>query len=148
MKARQAFLKPRDHLQGTDGSHNAMVSEERRPKVSGVMDPSKERRRGPRYKALKGSLLGFLSASHKENQGDGVLLDLSKGGCRITSEIPLSVSQYYRLVLHAITGQPVAIETAVVCWRAKSMYGLRFITVGEAQEELLDQTLLQLRSLS
>ena len=81
-----------------------MVSKEGPPRVTGVMDSADERRRTPRYKALKGSLLGFLSANHEEIQGDGVLLDLSKGGCRITSEIPLTVSQYYRLVLQAVTG--------------------------------------------
>ena len=148
MKAGHAFLHPRDHLPGIDGSHNPIVSEERPPRVSEVMDSSKERRRTPRYKALKGSLLGFLSASHEDNQGDGVLLDLSKHGCRITSQVPLTVSQYYRLVLHAVTGCPVTIETAVVCWRAKSVYGLKFITVGEDQEEFLQQSLLRLRSLS
>ena len=77
-----------------------------------------------------------------------MLLDLSKGGCRITSEIPLTVSQYYRLVLQAVTGCSVTIETAVVCWRSQSIYGLKFITLGEDQEELLEQNLLQLRSLS
>ena len=101
--------------------------------------PSHERRRTPRYQALNGSLFAFLSHSQEENEGDGVLLDLSKGGCRITSEVPLAVSQYYRLILHAIVGQPVTIETAVVCWHSKSVYGLKFITVEEDQEELLEE---------
>src|SRR6185436_17694850 len=90
----------------------------------------------------KESLLAFRCASHEETDGDGVLLDLSKGGCRITSEVPLALSHYYRLVLQATTGSPVTIETAVVCWRSKSMYGLKFITVGGDQEELLEQKLL------
>ena len=112
------------------------------------MDSFNERRRSPRYRALKESLLAFRCASHEATEGDGVLLDLSKGGCRITSEVPLALSHYYRLVLQATAGYPITIETAVVCWRSKSMYGLKFITVGGDQEELLEQNLLQLRSVS
>ena len=148
MEARHAFLTPRDDQLGIDVRQDAMVSEERRPRLSGFMDSFNERRRSPRYKALKESLLAFRCASHEATEGAGVLLDLSKGGCRITSEVPLALSHYYRLVLQATTGSPVTIETAVVCWRSKSMYGLKFITVGGDQEELLEQKLLELRSVS
>jgi c-di-GMP-binding flagellar brake protein YcgR len=136
------------HQRGIDGRNNAMVSEERRPRLSGSMESFNERRRSPRYKALKESLLAFRCASHEETEGDAAVLDLSKGGCRITTEVPLALSSYYRLVLQATAGHPVTIETAVVCWRSKSVYGLKFVTVGEDQEELLEQNLLQLRSLT
>ena len=122
-----------------------MVWSQKNTLGTGVMNSFKERRRTPRYKTLKGALLR-LSASHEETQAGGVLLDLSKDGCCIASEMLLTVSQYYRLVLVAFTGCPVTIETAVVCWRSKSTYGLKFITVGMDQEELLEQNLLQLRS--
>jgi hypothetical protein len=118
------------------------------PEGHGPVDSAKERRRTPRYQALKGSLLTFCSPSHEENEGNGDLSDVSKHGCRLTSEVPLTVSQYYRLILHAIGGEPVTIETAVVCWRSKSVYGLKFVTVDEDQEELLEQNLFQLKNLS
>ena len=112
------------------------------------MESSNERRRSPRYQALKGSRLAFLSASLQEKEGHGILLDLSKGGCRMGTELPLIVNHYYRLVLQAFIGNPVTIETALVCWHSKSEYGLKFITVGQDQDELLEQNLLQLRSVS
>jgi hypothetical protein len=109
------------------------------------MGSPRERRCTPRYQALKGSLLAFLSPNHEESEGDAVLLDVSKAGCRISSEVPLTVSQYYRLILQPIAWQPVTIETAVVCWRSTSVYGLKFITVDQDQEEVLHENLLQLK---
>jgi hypothetical protein len=111
------------------------------------MDAHHERRHSPRYKALKGTLLAFLSHSHEENEGDGVLLDACKDGCRIASDVPLIVGHYYRLIIQALSGQPVTIETAMVCWSHKLVSGLKFITVDQDQEELVHQYLLELKRL-
>ena len=90
-------------------------------------------------------MLAFVCASDEERQGNGVLLDLSKGGCRIGTQVPLTVNDYYRLILRPIAAQPVTVETAVVCWRTNSECGLKFLTVEEHQEELLSQNLVHLR---
>jgi hypothetical protein len=110
-----------------------------------IMDISKDRRRVPRYRALNGSLLAFVCPRQEEMHGDGALIDVSKGGCRISSKMPLNVSDYYRLILQPVGGQQVTIETAVVCWHSNSVYGFKFITVEQDQEELLHQNLVQLR---
>jgi hypothetical protein len=106
-----------------------------------------ERRRTPRYNAPKGTLLAFLSPSHEDRNGDGVLLDASKDGCGIASEVPLTVNHYYRLIIQAISGHSVMIETARVCWSQAPAYGLKFVTVDQDQEEFFQQYLFELRSL-
>ena len=75
------------------------------------------------------------------------MLDVSKGGCRVTSDVPLVVSHYYRVIIQAISRHPITIETAVVCWGSKSVFGLKFITFDQDQEELLIESLLQLERL-
>jgi hypothetical protein len=111
------------------------------------MESSTERRKTSRYTALKGTLLAFFPPSHEESEGHGLLLDVSKGGCRVTSDVPLIVSHYYRVIIQAISRQQITIETAVVCWGCKSVYGLKFITFDQDQEELLLESLLQLKPL-
>ena len=109
------------------------------------MESSNERRRTPRYAALNGTSLAFAPSSDVQDEGAGVLLDVSKGGCRITSDVPLMVSHYYRVIIQAISRRPITVETAVVCWGRKSVYGLKFITFDQDQEELLLESLLELK---
>ena len=109
------------------------------------MESFNERRRTPRYTALNGTVLAFSPSSDEQNKGKGVLLDVSKGGCRLTSDVPLMVSHYYRVIIQAISRRPITVETAVVCWSRKSMYGLKFITFDQDQEELLLESLLELK---
>lgn len=109
------------------------------------MESSHERRRTPRYAALNGTALALSPSSDEQNQGKGVLLDVSKGGCRVSSDVPLIVSHYYRVTIQASSRRPITVETAVVCWGRKSMYGLKFITFDQDQEELLLESLLELK---
>ena len=109
------------------------------------MESSNERRRTPRYTALNGTILSFAPSSDEKNEGQGILLDVSRGGCRLISDVPLTVSHYYRVIIRAISRRAITVETAVVCWGRKSMYGLKFITFDQNQEELLLESLLELK---
>jgi len=76
--------------------------------------------------------------SDTQLRGDGVMLDLSSGGCRIES--PNLVEPGMSLELHIYAGDlgwPIMVEAATVQWVGSQTFGLAFFRITEAERRRL-----------
>ncbi len=82
----------------------------------------------------------------EEAEGEGAMVDLSIGGCRLLSEVPLNIGQEYNLILQISTERPpIPVDAAVVRWTDDSMYGLKFISIDPHDESQIRDLLLDIR---
>jgi hypothetical protein len=73
-------------------------------------------------------------------EGIGVLLDLSLGGCRIESPVPVVPGLALELRIHVPDLEwPIMIEAANVQWVSGLMFGLAFFRLREAERQRLEQ---------
>ena len=91
------------------------------------------------------ALRRLVDYRHAEGQGQGMLMDLSQQGCRITGAPPFPGGTRLRLRLWLPDqAEPVRIEQAVVRWVAKNQFGVSFLDVppdARARLELVFQLL-------
>ena len=81
----------------------------------------------------------FTSKSQKM-RGEGQLRDLSPGGCRVTSSIPVPVgAELLCWIFPNNDAHPVAIEGATVRWSRAKEFGLAFTHVQPAAQQRLAQ---------
>ncbi len=79
-------------------------------------------------------------------EGEGALLDLSLGGCRLLSETPLTLGQEYHLILQiSVERPPIPVEAAVVRWIEDNTYGLKFTSMDRHDESHLRDLLAEIR---
>ena len=79
-------------------------------------------------------------------EGEGALLDLSLGGCRLLSDTPLNLGQEYRLILQiSVERPPIPVEAAVVRWTDNNTYGLKFTSIDTRDESQLRDLLIDIR---
>jgi len=80
----------------------------------------------------------FSSSTKKE--GAGVMLDLSSGGCRVESPIPVEPGLVLELRIYAPDVEwPLMIEAAHVQWVSGRTFGLAFFRVTETEQQRLGQ---------
>ncbi len=80
----------------------------------------------------------FTEASRLE--GMGLMLDLSLGGCRIESPVPVVPGFSLELRIHVPDLEwPIMIEAASVQWVSGLMFGLAFFQLKEAERQHLEQ---------
>ncbi len=71
-------------------------------------------------------------------EGEGVVHDLSKQGCRVISETLLSRGVECELWLFSADFEwPLKIDKAVVRWMGNDAFGAEFLSIGGAQRERL-----------
>ena len=110
-----------------------------------------ERRKHPRIFTPSGALLSFSRLinpveSEEHTEGEGTLIELSLGGCRLHSDIPLKIGERYHLILQvAKKPRPIIVEAAVVRWTHENTYGLKFTSMQSIHESRLRELLLELR---
>jgi c-di-GMP-binding flagellar brake protein YcgR len=110
-----------------------------------------ERRKHPRILTPSSALLSFKRhidpfQSEERAEGDGTLIELSLGGCRLHSDIPLDIGERYHLILQVSKkSRPIIIETAVVQWIQENICGLKFTSMQSVHESHLRELLLELR---
>jgi hypothetical protein len=114
-----------------------------RPRIS-------ERRKHQRIELPPGSLLSFspIAASVEQlAEGEGLVLDLSQGGCLVSSETKVEIAKPYSVILQ-IPGlpQPLSIESAIARWTSDDTFGIMFIGMQKEQEQFLLAYLKSLRS--
>lgn len=108
-------------------------------------------RKHPRVLVPSGALFSFKRLvvpvrSGEDVEGEGALLDLSIGGCRIVSELPLSIGQEYNLIFQiSMERPPIPVDAAVVRWTDDSTYGLKFISIDPHDESRIRDLLLDIR---
>ena len=79
-------------------------------------------------------------------EGMGIILDLSMGGCRIESPIPVVPGFSLELRIYAPDVEwPIMIEAASVQWVSGLMFGLAFFRLREAERQRLEQVINALR---
>jgi hypothetical protein len=82
----------------------------------------------------------FSSSMNKE--GMGVMLDLSSGGCRIESPVPMEPSLLLELRIYAPNVEwPLMIEAANVQWVSGQTFGLAFFRIREDEQQRLGQVI-------
>jgi len=110
-----------------------------------------ERRKHSRIFAPSGALFSFKRLIEpieieEHTEGEGALVDLSLGGCRLLSDIPLKIGDRYHLILQVSKkSRPILVEAAVVRWTQESAYGLKFTSVQSIHESHLRELLLEIR---
>jgi PilZ domain len=86
----------------------------------------------------------FSSSMNKE--GMGVMLDLSSGGCRVESPVPLEPGVLLELRIYAPNVEwPLMIEAANVQWVSGQTFGLAFFRITEPEQKRLGQVIEDLR---
>ncbi len=79
-------------------------------------------------------------------EGEGALIDLSLGGCRLLSDTPLALGWEYHLILQiSVERPPIPVEAAVVRWTEDNTYGLKFISIDTHDESQLRDLLIEIR---
>ncbi len=90
-------------------------------------------RKAPRFKT---QIRIFFSGS--EIEGEGTVLDLSRGGCRVQCETELSAgTEVEAWVYPPDYDWPLKIERAIVRWTKAAEFGLEFLQIQPAQKERL-----------
>ena len=78
-------------------------------------------------------------------EGKGLILDLSLGGCRIESPVPVVPGCSLELRIHVPDlERPIMIEAASVQWVSGLMFGLAFFRLKEYERQRLEQLINQL----
>ena len=77
---------------------------------------------------------------------DGVVLDLSLGGCRMTSATPVPLDTPMELHIRPDQHAPVYVRGAVVRWVGDSVFGVEFNELPELESATLTRLLWSLPS--
>ena len=75
---------------------------------------------------------------------DGVVLDLSLGGCRMTSTIPIPSGTPMELHIRPDQHSPVYVSRAIVRWVENSTFGVEFNELPELESATLTRLLWSL----
>ena len=107
-----------------------------------VIDVKMEDRRGtPRFRVQFRTTVSGSS----QPEGTGIILDLSRGGCRLES--PLSILPGFSLELRVhVPGLewPLMIDEADVQWVSERSSGLAFVRIRQTEQQRLDEVLKNL----
>ena len=110
-----------------------------------------ELRKHPRIFTPSGALFSLKrlispAQSEEHTEGEGTLIELSLGGCRLLSDIPLEIGERYNLILQVTKKScPILVEAAIVRWTKESTYGLKFTSLQSIHESHLRELLLDIR---
>jgi c-di-GMP-binding flagellar brake protein YcgR len=110
-----------------------------------------ELRKHPRIFTPSGALFSLKrltspAQSEEHTEGEGTLIELSLGGCRLLSDIPLEIGERYNLILQVTKKScPILVDVAVVRWTKESTYGLKFTSLQSIHESHLRELLLDIR---
>jgi hypothetical protein len=70
--------------------------------------------------------------------GDGTVVDLSTGGCKVESAWRFCRGEYLSMTLHAVSFEhALPIELAVVRWTSGETFGVEFIRMGPIHQKRL-----------
>lgn len=97
------------------------------------MDRARVERKTPRFRT---QVRIFFTAGDLE--GEGVILDLSKGGCRVQCETTVAVGTEIEAHVYFPDYEwPLKIQRAVVHWVDAEMFGVEFLDLLPAQRSRL-----------
>lgn len=100
-----------------------------------------ERRATPRFRVLFRST--FSAGSQLE--GEGTVMDLSLGGCKVHSTTRASLDSPLELRIYVPSlDWPLMVDRAAVRWAEAPAFGLAFLRVRDTEQERLRQVLAEL----
>lgn len=100
-----------------------------------------EKRTQPRFTAQFRSTF-----SGGQREGQGKTLDLSDGGCKIETDLPVVVGASFECRIYAPgLSWPLRIDEAQVRWVKGKTFGLQFLVVQPAEREQLKQVIAELK---
>lgn len=75
-------------------------------------------------------------------EGEGMVLNLSPGGCKIGSDAGVKVGDAMSLII-LLPGEtcPTAVDLALVRWGKDLSFGVEFVSMGTAEQDRLRQFL-------
>jgi c-di-GMP-binding flagellar brake protein YcgR len=103
------------------------------------------RRMTPRFRVkFRGS---FTGEGEHTVEGEGTVIDISVGGCRVETETMVPAGSYLELRIHVsgVSG-PVRIERGLVPWSRGREFGVGFIRVPPEEQKRLSQIVQELQS--
>jgi PilZ domain-containing protein len=101
-------------------------------------EPS-DRRVVPRFRVRFRTV---VSVPGTAREGEGTVLDLSLGGCRIDAPLAVQPSTLMELRIYAPDlDWPLMLDAAVVLWVNGTTFGLRFLRLRQAEKERLAKVL-------
>lgn len=120
--------------------------------IRSVMDQSskrppaqKELRQHQRRLAPPGCLLSFAPFAptvsfNGDVEGEGMILNLSPGGCKISSDVGVKVGDAMSLIL-LLPGEssPTSVDLALVRWGGEACFGVEFVSMGTVEQARLRQ---------
>src|SRR6266850_6126666 len=106
------------------------------------MESTVEHRKHQRYPVRFKSIFS-TDGVHLE---EGFVLDLSLGGCRLTSAIHVPSGIPIEIHIRPDQHSPIYVPSAVVCWGRDSVFGLEFKELPELEAATLTRLLWTLRS--
>jgi len=103
-------------------------------------EPS-DRRVVPRFRVRFRTV---VSVPGTAREGEGTVLDLSLGGCRIDAPLAVQPSTLMELRIYAPDlDWPLMLDAAVVLWVNGTTFGLRFLRLRQAEKERLAKVIAE-----
>lgn len=110
-----------------------------------VAPARRELRQHQRRLAPPGCLLSFAPFAptvsfNGDAEGEGVILNLSPGGCKINSEVVVKVGDAMSLIM-LLPGEssPTSVDLALVRWGGEACFGVEFVSMGTVEQARLRQ---------
>ena len=104
------------------------------------MEPTVEQRKHRRHTV---NFQGVFSSDTVQGE-EAVVLDLSLGGCRVGSPIPMPTDTAIHLQIRPIQAAPIYVPSAIVRWVRGSAFGVQFQELAEYESKALTRLLWSL----
>lgn len=104
------------------------------------MEPTIDHRKHQRHHV---NLPGVYSANSVQVK-EAIVLDLSIGGCRVASTIPMSPDSAIQLQIRPQQVVPISIPSAIVRWASGYTFGVQFSELPEHESSALTRLLWSL----
>jgi c-di-GMP-binding flagellar brake protein YcgR len=89
----------------------------------------------------------FPIAFGGDQEGEGIVSNLSLGGCHVLSDTVVGRKDYLTIRLyHSFEKPPIKIDVAAVRWSGVTGFGLEFLSIMAAEQEKLSRFLETLQS--
>ena len=104
------------------------------------MEPTVEQRKHRRHSV---NFQGVFSSGTVQGE-EAVVLDLSLGGCRVGSPIPMPTDTAIHLQIRPRQAAPIYVPSAIVRWVRGAAFGVQFHELAEHESKALTRLLLSL----
>ncbi len=101
------------------------------------MEPTVEQRKHRRHPV---NFLGVYSSGPVQVR-EAIVLDLSMGGCRVASTIPIPPDSAIQLQIRPRLTPPIYVPNAIVRWASGYAFGVQFQELPERESEALTHLL-------